>query len=38
VDADDDDLDLAADVAHRVDPAEDQPLCDLLRIFPPGGK
>ncbi len=31
----DDDLDLArmaADVAHRVDPAEDQPLCDLLRI------
>lgn len=31
----DGDLDLAriaADVAHRVDPAEDQPLCDLLRI------
>jgi hypothetical protein len=31
----DDDLDLArmaADIAHRVDPAEDQPLCDLLRI------
>ena len=26
------DLDLAADIAHRVDPAEDQPLCDLLRI------
>lgn len=31
----DDDLDLArmaADIGHRVDPAEDQPLCDLLRI------
>lgn len=31
----DGDLDLArvaADVAHRVDPGEDQPLCDLLRI------
>ena len=31
----DDDLDLArmaADIAHQVDPAEDQPLCDLLRI------
>lgn len=32
---DDDDLDLArvaADIAHRIDPGEDQPLCDLLRI------
>lgn len=31
----DGDLDLAraaADIAHRVDPSEDQPLCDLLRI------
>lgn len=31
----DGDLDLArvaADIAHRVDPGEDQPLCDLLRI------
>ncbi len=31
----DDDLDLArmaADIGYRVDPAEDQPLCDLLRI------
>ena len=23
---------MAADIAHRVDPTEDQPLCDLLRI------